>query len=174
MQPSYPPPAAPRSRRGSSLIGFGVLLLIIVVIGGGIYLFRDRLTSSADELRVGDCIDEPAGTADIKEVQHQPCSDPHDGEVFAVVTHTAPMGTAYPAESEFRDLANDECLPALQTYTGMDLATVVTQGYDFSAFYPSPEGWDGGSRDVTCYIVKADPPGGKITGSLKVGAAASP
>jgi hypothetical protein len=154
----------------SSLLGFGVLLLIIVVIGGGFWLFRDRLTSSADDLRVGDCIDEPAGTTDIKEVQHQPCSDAHDGEVFAVVTHTAAMGTAYPPESEFRDLANDECLPALQTYTGMDLMTFVNAGYDFSAFYPSPEGWNDGSRDVTCYLVKATPPGGKITGSLKTSA----
>jgi len=172
MQPSFPPPEPPKSRRGSSLIGVGVLVLIIAVIGGGIYLFRDRLTSSANELRVGDCIDEPAGLTDIKEVQHQPCSDPHDGEVFAVVTHTAATGAPYPPESEFRDLANDECLPALQTYAGMDLPTLVTQGYDYSAFYPSPEGWDGGQRDVTCYVVNVD--GSKMTGSVKAGAAASP
>lgn len=163
-QYSYPPPPPPTKKRGGGLIAVVVLIGLIVAIAGGLYLFRDRLTGSAADLAVGDCIDEPAGTTDIKEVQHQPCTDPHDGEVFAIVMHTAAPGAAYPDQSEFRDLAGDECVPLLSTYTGMDLVTFVAAGLDFSAFYPATEAWTNGDRSVTCYVVKTD--SSKLTGSL--------
>lgn len=163
-QYGFPPPQPPKQNRRSGLIALAVLLGIVVVAAGGYYLFRDRLAGSAAELAVGDCIDEPAGTTDIKEVQHQPCSDPHDGEVFAIVMHTAAPGAAYPDQSEFRDLAGDECVPLLSAYTGMDLVTFVAAGLDFSAFYPTSEAWNNGDRSVTCYVVKAD--SSKLTGSV--------
>ena len=57
----------------------------------------------------------------------------------------------------------------LETYTGMDVVALVSAGYDFSAFYPNREGWNGGTRNVTCYVIRAD--GSKMTGSVHVGAA---
>jgi hypothetical protein len=167
-QPNFPPPAPPPSKRGQWL-RIGVIVLLAVVVGGGFYFFRDRLSSSASDLAVGDCIDEPAGTTDISEVQHQPCNEPHDGEVFAVITHTAPSGATYPLSTEFRDLVSDECLPAMETYAGSSYLDMYANGYDVSFLYPTSASWTDGDRGVTCFIVKSDET--KMTGSLRVGAA---
>src|SRR4051812_43368299 len=99
-------------------------------------------------LNVGDCIDEPAGTSDITDVQHQPCNEPHDGEVFAVINHTAASGTPYPPSTEFQDLVSEECLPALEAYTARTYAEVYAAGLDVSFLYPSSESWSDGDREV--------------------------
>ena len=45
-----------------------------VAIGG--FVLRDRLSSNAGDLAVGDCFDEPTASAEtIEDVQHQPCTE---------------------------------------------------------------------------------------------------
>jgi hypothetical protein len=159
--PATPPPAKRRP-------WVGIVLLLIVVVGvGGFFLFRDRLSGSASDLSVGDCIDEPTGTSDITDVQHQPCNEPHDGEVFAVLNHTAAPGDVYPPTSEFQDLVSDECLPALEAYTARTYDEVYAAGLDVSFLYPSSSSWSENDREVSCFIVKTDE--SKITGSVRAG-----
>ena len=81
-----PPMAPPKRNRRTGLVALGVLVLLIVLIVGGLALFRDRISGDVNSLAVGDCIDEPSTTDAISDVQHQPCTEPHDGEVFAVLT----------------------------------------------------------------------------------------
>ena len=165
-QPAYPPPAPPPDKR-SQWLRIGVIVLIAVVVGGGFWIFRDRLSGSAGDLSVGDCIDEPAGNSEITDVQHQPCNEPHDGEVFAVIFHTAASGAPYPPTTEFQDLVSDECLPALETYTARTYAEVYAAGLDVSFLYPSSSSWSDNDREVSCFIVKTD--GSKMTGSVRAG-----
>ena len=93
----------------------------------------------------------------------------HDGEVFAVITHTAAPGTAYPLITEFQDLMSDECVPVLETYTGMDIVALVVGRVRLLGLLSKSGGWNSGTRNVTCYVIRAD--GLKMTGSVRAGAA---
>ncbi len=164
MQPGYPPAPPPKKSRP----WVGIVLLLIVVVGvGGYFLFRDRLSGSAGDLSVGDCIDQPTGDSAITDVQHQPCNEPHDGEVFAVINHTAAAGATYPLTSEFQDLVQDECIPALEAYTARRASEVYAAGLDISFLYPSASSWSEGDREVSCFIVKSDE--SKMTGTVRAG-----
>lgn len=157
----------------AELIRLGALLVIAIAIGVGFYLFQDRLSGAIQDLKVGDCIDQPVGAQTIFEVQRQPCNEPHDGEVFAVVTHTAAPGASYPPQMEFDDLAGDECVPQLEAYTGLDVIGFITRGYDFAYVVPTDESWREGARTVICMLNRTD--GSKLTASLRdSGASATP
>ncbi len=166
-QPAPPPPA--KSRR-SGLVALAVLVTLIVVIAGGYWLFRDRISGAATSLQVGDCIDEPVGTTSITDVQHQPCTDPHDGEVFAALTYPTTTDTAYPGASAFDDFVRAQCLPAVQVYTARTLEEIDAAGLSYSYFYPLSSSWSDGNRAVTCYISRTD--GTKLNASVRAAPAA--
>jgi len=164
-----PPPPARRNR--GNLLGLGILVVIIVVIGGGLWLFRDRLSGSVTELAVGDCIDRPPTDSTITEVQHQPCSGPHDGEVFAVLIHPAPDGEAYPVVSGFDDYVEQNCIPAWEAYTARSWATDTELSLNY--IHPTLSSWADGGRNITCYTMRVDD--AKLNGSVRgVGASALP
>jgi hypothetical protein len=148
---------------------FGVWIVILAIIGGVGFVFRDHLTGAAAELRVGDCFDEPAemaggeGSTEVKDVQHRPCGDPHDGEVFAVAKHSADRSASYPSDDAMIEFVAGQCVPAFDTYTGTAYADALE--YDFAWFYPTPDGWSKGDRDFTCYAFRTD--GAKLTASVK-------
>ena len=77
------------------LSGWGVRLGIVAVIIIGGFILRDRLSSSAGDLKVGDCFDEPASGAEISEVQHHPCAESHTAEVVFIGEMTGENST-YP------------------------------------------------------------------------------
>ncbi len=172
-QPSYSPvPPPPAKGRRTGLAAFAVLIILIAVIAGGLFLFRDRISGDVNSLQVGDCIDEPSDTSAISDVQHQPCVDPHDGEVFALITYAAADGAAYPGTGAFDDIVRQECLPMVQAYTGRTLQEIDQAGLSYAYFYPTFTSWtDNNDRGVTCYIEKSD--GTKLVGSVRV-ATASP
>lgn len=167
----YTPPPPPKKGNKLGLIILGVIGL--VVVGGVIYvaLNRDSLTGDVNALQVGDCIDEPEADDEIDDVQHVPCTRPHDAEVFAVLTHPAAEGEAYPIISGFDDYIGDNCLPLWETYTGRTWATEVE--LDIGYFHPTLSAWADGGRNITCYTIKD--PAGKLYGSVKnIGASALP
>jgi hypothetical protein len=170
-QPTYPQ-QPPKSNRGQYL-RLGILAVLAVVIIGGFIFFRDRLSNDVTSLQPGECFDQPTETT-VTDVQRQPCNEPHDAEVFVNVSHTAAAGAPYPGSSEFADLAQDECIPVYETYTGMSIAQIFDAGFDYSYFYPTSEGWtDSNDRSVTCFAVRAN--NSKMTGTVRnVGTGASP
>jgi hypothetical protein len=155
-------------KRALLLIGVGLVSAVLTVLA--LNLLRGG-NPGAGALNIGDCLDAPAGPAPQVQITRKSCSEEHDGEVFAVVAHTAPAGAPYPDAAEFRDLASDECVPELQSYTGMDILTFVAQGFDFAGIYPAPEQWNGGARGVSCYVIRAD--GSKMTRSIRSAGAPS-
>ena len=170
MQDAYPP--VPPAKKGTNWVAIVVAIAIIAAIAGGFWLFRDRLSGAAADLAVGDCFDEPDLTTNITDVQHQPCADPHDGEVFAVLQYTPDGGsTTYPIIDTFRDYVSAQCLPALQGYTGRTVDEIYAAGFSFAYLYPSSESWSEGDREITCYITKDDE--SKFSGTLR-GAGSSP
>lgn len=149
----YAPPPPPPAKK-TNWVAIAVLIGLVVVIGGGFFLFRDRLSSNVAELAAGDCFDEPTAAASITDVQHQPCNSPHFGEVFAVLTHPAAAGEAYPVVSGFDDYILENCVPVFETYTGREADT--ESELNLGWFQPTLTGWGEGDRGFTCYVSRLD------------------
>ena len=161
--PSYalPSSTAPRAQNRRGLVIFGVLVIVLVVIVGGVFLFRDRISGNVTELQVGDCFDKPAITTDsITDIQHQPCTDPHDAEVVYVVADTS---ASYPGVAHFDTVANSVCTDQNSLYIATDFNARDDIGGGY--FYPTSDSWDSGNKNVTCYIDRTDDQ--KLVGSLK-------
>ena len=134
---------------------------IIAVIAVGAFLFRDRLSGSAADLKVGDCFDVPAADVDIEDVQHHPCNEAHTSEVVHV--GDMPASDTYPSDSQFVSFVEAQCIPAFNGYTGLDYLTdqVIDMGY----LTPTLEGWGGGDHELICYAIRVD--GSTVSQSLK-------
>ncbi|HEX5823837.1 MAG TPA: septum formation family protein [Candidatus Limnocylindrales bacterium] len=134
-------------RRGLIWIG------ILIVVGIGALIFRDRLSSNAGELKVGDCFDDPAGATEVNDVQHHPCTESHTAEVVYLAKMDG-EDSAYPADSSVEAWVTSNCLPAWSTYTGRNIQTeeVLTLGW----YQPTNEGWSKGDRLVICYGGRVD------------------
>jgi hypothetical protein len=134
---------------------------IIAIIAIAFFIFRDRLSGSAGDLRVGDCFDDPGTTTEVSDVQHQPCTESHDREVIFVGNY--PDQDAYPGEDAFDTYAGENCTTAYEGYIGRDYETDTE--FDFGYFYPLSEGWSDGDHEITCYIYRLDE--AKMTQSVK-------
>ena len=157
-----PPAAAAAPAKGGINIGGwlirGGVIAAIVVAG---LVFRDRLTGDVTDLKVGDCFDAAGLDVEVADVPHQPCTDPHDAEVFFVGAY--PDQATYPTEDDFDNFVVQQCFPAFQAYVGRSFEEEFE--LDIAWFYPVPAGWSSGDRGITCHVMRLD--GGKITGSVK-------
>jgi hypothetical protein len=144
-----------------------VLLVGFLVIAVGAIVFRDRISGNAGELVAGDCFDVPVGT-EIKDVQHHPCNEAHDGEVLLVGKYEG--AEARPTQAEFETWVGDNCLG--QVFTDYVGATYESrEDISAGAFWPTADGWSSGDREVTCYLTPTDEQ--KITTSYRAAPAAS-
>jgi hypothetical protein len=149
----------------------GVLLAGIAVFGLVGAACDDDSTDAAGasalfELKAGQCFDSSATsvgrTVEIEDVTSVPCTDAHDGEVFAVVTHPAEREAPYPGDDAVADFAAAECLEQFPGYTG--------SGYDDSdlevaTVRPASDSWtDKDDREVACVLYKK---GASLTGSRR-------
>lgn len=158
--PGTPAPAQAASGR-SQIMQFVIGGAIIAIIAIAFFIFRDRLSGSAGDLRLGDCFDNPGTATEVSDVQHQPCTEAHDREVIFVGDY--PDQDAYPGGEAFDTYAAQNCTAAYETYIGRDYETDTE--YDFGYFYPLSEGWSDGDHEITCYIYRLDDQ--KMTQSVK-------
>jgi hypothetical protein len=115
------------------------------------------------DLAVGDCFDDGDMTlGDVEELSDVPlveCDQPHDNEVYAVVTVE---GDRFPGEIAIQTRADEVCLQAFESFVGLDYQTSVL---DFGWLVPTAETWEVGDRVVACFIYRMDL--GKVTGTLQ-------
>ncbi len=138
------------------------VVLVIIVAAIGAFVFRDQLTGSAGDLKVGDCFEVPSGDV-ITDVQHRPCTDPHDGEVFVVGEYTSTDDT-YPSQDSFDAWAGTECIDtAFATYVGDTFE--ARQDLDVGYFFPQQDGWKDGDRGMICYLTPIS--GGTVNASYR-------
>jgi Septum formation len=136
--------------------------LIGLVVAGG-FVFRDRLSGHVTELQVGDCFDLPAGTAtEFEDVQHHPCTEPHDYEAFAELTYPAPDEALYPGDIPLGRWADAGCASSFDDYVGMPFERSTLTFYVMT---PSTDGWEKGDRVVNCVLATGSAT--KLTVSLK-------
>ena len=142
--------------------GWVIRIVIVAVIAGGALIFRDRMSSNAGDLKVGDCFDDPNQASEVTDVQHHPCTESHNAEV--VFLGKMPGGNnAYPSDSQFEDWVASNCVPAWSSYTGKNAEseTVLTLGF----YQPTADGWKKSDRDVICFAARRD--GDPMTSSVK-------
>ena len=126
-------------------LGIRIVIIAVIVVGG--LIFRDRLSGSAGELRIGDCFD--VTNADtVEDVQHHPCTEGHTAEVVLVTDYPAAKGAAYPSDAELQTYVETACANALAAYVG---PKVSLDSLDWGLFYPAEDDWSKGERKVTCY-----------------------
>jgi hypothetical protein len=151
--------------RRRPVVALLVLLGIVVLIVGGLAVFRDRLSNPAANLQAGDCFDVPSGIT-VSEVQHHPCSEPHDGEVLLVADYPGASGAAYPAAADLQSWVETTCGPAFTTYVGkpIDEATDISLTF----IWPAEDGWSKtNDRQVICYLTPTQQ-GTRVTSSYRV------
>ena len=110
------------------------------------------------DLKVGDCLDEPAGE-EITNVNRVDCSEPHDSELYATFDLA---GDSYPGASVVEEAAVDGCLDAFEPYVGREYATSRLEVWWLE---PSRESWSDGDREIACML--SEPGGVDFTGSMK-------
>ena len=146
-------------------MGRGLLIRIgiIAAIAIGALILRPYLSGNVGDMNVGDCFDLPtSATETIKDVQHHPCTDPHDAEVVFSGKFTSATND-YPTDAAFQQFFTDTCLPAYAAYTGADV--FATADMDMGYFTPTADSWKSGERKITCYANKLDK--SKLTQTVK-------
>jgi hypothetical protein len=138
-----------------------IAVIGVIAIGG--YVFRDRLSGNAGDLKVGDCFDVPAAQVNIKDVQHHPCEESHTAEVMALTNHPAANGAPPPSRAELLTFLATQCGASFLQYTGVDAN--AQQVLDYGAFYPADSDWNDGDRSVACYAYRLDE--GPMTGTVR-------
>lgn len=154
------------TRTSAALLAAGALTLVLAGCGPQA-AERDAETGEITEateadvfsITVGDCINSADLGTEVETVPTVPCDEPHDTEIFA--STKLPDGE-FPGDDAIMEMANEYCLPAFETFIGLD--------YDSSEIYyqpltPSQLSWDeADDREVLCMAV--DEAGG-LTGTLE-------
>jgi hypothetical protein len=93
--------------------------------------------------QLGDCFnEEPDALVRIS------CEDPHDYQiVLANGVIDAPLGAAYPTDTEMAEWEQLNCVPALESFTGLPTGA---DDIEFVTFPPTTDAWDEGERAVWC------------------------
>lgn len=117
-------------------------------------------SASVLTLEVGDCFDDPDSFTQVDSVDTVDCADPHDNEVYAVITHQA---SSWPGSEAMQEAAFEECLDAFEPFVG--IAYEVSR-WDIAALWPTEESWnEADDREIICAVY--DISGAKVTGSAR-------
>lgn len=162
---------AAKARRLLALVAIGAVGAAAVTIGvSGGFDRSENLpaptaagssagTVSFDSSDAGDCLqwtptDDP--DTDRQDLAEVSCAEPHRFEVARTVNlATFPVaefatGSPYPDASRFAALRDEQCVAAVQDYTGGRFDP--TGRYSVGLMFPSQAGWANGERSIRCGI----------------------
>lgn len=117
-------------------------------------------SSSVLDWELGACVndaDTPLG-ADLADVPRVPCTEPHDSELFAIVTVE---GDSYPGADLLIDQGQTSCQEQFGEFVGIDFRSSLL---DFHFYYPTPSSWSEGDRTIYCMVFD---PGLQVQGTLE-------
>lgn len=108
--------------------------------------------ASVFDLTVGDCFNTGSTSDEVQQVGVVPCEEPHDAEVFHLVSYPDD-GTGFPGLEVLNDFAAQEC-------QGQPFADYVGIAYAESRFFtnqltPTEGSWEQGDREIVCLLYDA-------------------
>ncbi len=170
--PADPQPSFAARYRERRLVLPIAALLTLTLVGAVLYLLlRDDDPAAREAGGTGEVTFEDVGlgdcTAEIPEgvtltVRVLPCSQPHEGEVYATFELS---GGDYPGRSEVERFALGGCQREAVAALPPDDKTL----YDLVYLAPSEQTWERGDRTVSCIL--SDPTGEPLVGSVVKGTA---
>ncbi len=106
------------------------------------------------QLTIGDCVVDELSTAeDIAQVGLVSCSQPHQSEVYAVLTDPAPDAAPWPGPEALVEASASGCLAEFEPYVGQ---TFEESALDVLTVLPTAETWPEGDRDTLCIATRLD------------------
>jgi hypothetical protein len=113
-------------------------------------------------IQVGDCLNGHV-EGEVSTVERIDCAEPHDSEAYASVLLD---DGEYPGDDAVVEQADEACFDEFETFVGLSYDDSVLT---FSYYYPTPESWDSGDREVVCLILDVNDDGNtvKSEGTLK-------
>jgi hypothetical protein len=115
------------------------------------------------DLAIGDCFDDGdiavGGVEEVGDVPMVECAEPHDNEVYAVVTIDSDV---FPGDIAIQSRADEVCHEAFEGFVGLDYQTSTL---DFGWLVPTADTWEAGDRVVACFVYRMDLQ--KVTGTLE-------
>ena len=155
------------ARRAVAVVAMAAVGLIVLT-GCSFFGKSDKIqVVSALAVKPGDCVVAPTTiAAEVKDLNVVACTQPHQQEVYALVTYSGTAGTStaapYPGDAVLKAFADGACLDAFSAYVGSDYRD---SSLFFTYLLPSARGWQAGDdRDVTCVITTT---GSTRTSSVK-------
>lgn len=155
---------AGRSRLKGLVLVVAALVAVAALFAGAIWAYNNFRDEGIDysELKVGDCFDSSASN-EIRGIGVKPCSEPHNSEIFFIVTHPAGPTDAYPGKDALVQYAADNCLgQPLTDYLGIPLEQSKLKDFEI---VPQESAWNDGRRVLVCGLDTGGE--GDITGSVK-------
>jgi hypothetical protein len=154
------------ARRSGLRLATAAVVLSLVALVAGVVIDARLVTNAVredgvkySELRPGDCLEKP-GERFVR-AKRVDCAEPHDLEVFALVTDPAPRGARYPGPEILEREATVACLPQFQTYVGIPFEQSELQ---FTGYVPTERNWEEHNRLLVCTLAART---GRLTGTVK-------
>ena len=123
-----------------AIVFLGVLLMTLLAGCGEGNVF---------ELAEGDCFNDEE-SEEVSDVEVVSCDDPHQNEVYAVVSIAEPSELPYPGRDRVSDLAAQLCLEHFEGFVGIPYADSLL---DISTLYPTQDSWESlDDREVICSL----------------------
>ena len=154
--------------RGAALAGVArvvsILALVAWLVGAGVGAYALLQDEGVDysELKVGDCFDSSQSN-EIRGIELKACDQPHNSEIFFIVTHPAGPDAPYPGKDTLVQYAADNCLgQPLTDYLGIPLEQSQLKDFEI---VPQESAWEDGKRVLVCGLDTGGQ--GDVTGSVK-------
>ncbi|SCX22740.1 septum formation family protein [Mycolicibacterium fluoranthenivorans] len=155
-QAPLPPPRKTRWGLIIGLIAVAFVLFAVVGVIGIVLLVKNSDVVDAADVGLGDCLTEiPSDASLVASVKTVDCTEPHKGEVFAVITVP---GNDFPGQARISGY-QDKCQPALQTYSSKAMTDPEVGMF---VLYPTEASWKRGDRAVTCIATTDSPRPGSL------------
>lgn len=135
----------------------GIPVVIVIALVG---MWVNRGTTTAEDLKAGDCFVMPVSEEEFERLDTEPCDAAHDGQIIAEVELDGP--NSYPPEaSTYWQSVFNAC--AQQADTVLARVDELPADTELNFFSPVAEGWERmGDRKSLCYLYS---PGG-MSGSF--------
>ena len=163
--------ASPTTLEGSRSVTLARALSVLAVVGWitvlTVVVVRLETEDSGvdySDLAAGDCIEVPEGD-EIGAIDRLPCEEPHDAEVFGVISHPAEPDAPYPGSDALVAYAGEQCLGEVFTlYVGVPRDKSQLKHFEI---VPQQSAWEDGRRQLVCAVDGDAPLLGSVRGTSR-------